>query len=185
MIITQRHILPIVLLLGLAMLLSACGFHLRGANTLSPPLRTVYLSYGNQTAISSDFDAKLRDMLAAYSVKVVSNAQKTPIILSIDSIHEHSHHPTPSSGSGTVTITYTLKLALSLRQSSTHKLISQRHFTASRSTIISATQLYASNAINRAKAAAERDMLSRIYDWLAAKKTKQAITHASHAQTAH
>ena len=69
-----------LLCLGLSLLLSACGFHLRGSQNLPPQLKQIYIE---STQPYAPFEQALRAALQSSNIQVVNAPNKEAFILKI------------------------------------------------------------------------------------------------------
>ena len=74
----MRTLLLLTALLLTTLLLSACGFHLRGQAGM--PFNTLYLEAANP---GTPFIAELRRNLEAYDIKLVNQAEQADVVLNI------------------------------------------------------------------------------------------------------
>lgn len=70
----------IVSIIFISFLLTACGFHLRGYEPISPALKTVYLETKDPY---DSFTKELKHVLAAAGVQLVSKPQSNAVMLEI------------------------------------------------------------------------------------------------------
>jgi LPS-assembly lipoprotein len=104
----MRMVSRMIALLSAALLLGACGFHLRGQASM--PFSTLYLETGGS---NSAFITELRRSLESNDVKLVGTAERADLVLNI--VYERPEKQILSlSGSGQVS-EYQLTYRVSLR----------------------------------------------------------------------
>lgn len=96
--------------LAFTLLLSACGFHLRGHNALALPFQTIYVKSGNDFA---PFIVELKRAIEISNVRVVGSAEQAQLTLEI--VHEVIDKQILSLSSGGRVREYRLQYRVSLR----------------------------------------------------------------------
>lgn len=98
------------LALAFTLLLSACGFHLRGHNAFALPFQTLYVKSGNDFA---PFIVELKRAIEANNVRVVGSAEQAQLTLEI--VHEIMDKQILSLSGGGRVLEYRLQYRVSLR----------------------------------------------------------------------
>jgi LPS-assembly lipoprotein len=90
------HRLAMILLVGGALLLQGCGFHLRGKVELSPALSNVYVD-GPDLEMVTD----MKDALAFNGVQIAQSAESASAVIRLNSEYERVVRTTDSRGLAT------------------------------------------------------------------------------------
>jgi len=102
--------LQLYVALAFALLLTACGFHLRGHNTFSLPFQTLYVKSGNEYA---PFIMDLKRGIEANNVQVTSSPDQAQ--LTLDIVYETTDKQILSLSGGGRVREYRLQYRVSLR----------------------------------------------------------------------
>lgn len=96
--------------LALTLLLSACGFHLRGHNTFSLPFQTLYVKSGNEHA---PFIMELKRGIESNNVQITGSPEQAQ--LTLDIVYETTDKQILSLSGGGRVREYRLQYRVSLR----------------------------------------------------------------------
>lgn len=157
------------------LLLSGCGFHLRGHEPLPPQLQTLYLQsdapYGSLTK-------QLEQTLRSAGVVVTTEPQSAPYTLQIQ--NENLGQLITGQGVSGQLATYLLTYSVSyqLLDAKGRAIQPQQSIVATRSYSISANQVLGDTSVkNNLEEDMRRDLITQLLNRLRAKKMRQALSH--------
>lgn len=104
----MKNIIQWLLIITLAIIISACGFHLRGREPLPESLQTIYIQT-NQPY--SSFTRELRQTLRAMGITIAQDIKTAPLILQV--LSSNLDQQITSIGAGGQTTTYALTYTVS------------------------------------------------------------------------
>ncbi len=156
-----------------ALLISGCGFHLRGAQPLPPALQTIHIQtpepYGEFTSI-------LKRNLNATGIHIA----KTPQAVNLRILSSQLSNTNPTIGASSqarvYTFTYTAVFDLADRKGKT--ILPPQTVASSRNLTLNANQILGSNdQLTLLTRELEQDVVNKIYNRLTAQQVIQAVSH--------
>lgn len=97
----------LALILTATLLVSACGFHLKGQKILPPELHTLYLAYSHFDPLARELESRL----TASGARITSKERDAPVTLKI--INQNKHQQATTVGASQQTREYTLSYSVS------------------------------------------------------------------------
>jgi outer membrane lipopolysaccharide assembly protein LptE/RlpB len=173
----KRSILLCVLL-SLALLLSACGFHLRNASELPPQLHTIYYQPENPY---DPVASELKDVLNSLNIKLVSSPSQALYTLSISKSRSTHSKANLNNISQATSITYSQYVTVSLTNNKTHKKVVSSNFAASMSQYLNQNQIMTANTSSLATQSLPHDLVTHIFIWLTTNNVRDALSGKNYA----
>jgi len=159
---SKKLLSPIIA--AIFLMLTACGFQLRGDHELPQPLHRLYLEADNPYG---SLESSLRRTLRSSDVILTNTAQVASVTLKLYKPIQTNTNTTmgPSSQSRAFALTYQVRYALVDPQG--HILLGPENLATSRSLILSANQLpQSNNQSDVLKHEMERDIINQLYNRL-------------------
>lgn len=168
----MKTIVTLIACIGIALVLTACGFAPRSASEVPPQLHVLYLDSSNPY---SPVAVQLQRTLQSVNVHFVNNMKDAPVTLHISSENFTYTIPTILDSSNAASYSYTIKVVYRL-QTSTGKIITDPKTVAiTRSLIQNANQVYVPNAAALMKGEITRTVVIVLYHDLMSLKTRHAL----------
>lgn len=171
--LTRPKAIAQLIFLLFTLLLTGCGFHLRGYEPLPPQLHILYLE---TSAPFSPFNKQLRQTLRSMGICFVTCVAKAPITLQL--LDESFSQTTTSVSSGGQVTTYLLTQTISYQLKDLRGNILQgpQCVSTSRSYSISSSQILGdTSALENLRMEMERDVVYQLLNHLRSPSTLQAI----------
>ncbi len=171
--------------LCITLLISGCGFQLRNSNDIPPKLRTLYFKSTNPY---SQLSTRLQNLFKSLDVNLAKSPQNATIGLYVTKSTLTHSNPNIISTSYAQSYAFTLDVSAKLVNNRTGNIIAQQGFTATRSLLLNANQIYTSSSAGRIKRELNRDMTSMFYHWLTSGNIRTALNtkdkpHATSTKT--
>lgn len=156
-------------------MLFACGFQLRGANSLPPNLRVLSLKSNNPYGL---FEANLKKSLEMVGVTLVAKPQDAPITLQIlqTTLFSLPSSVGTSSQATVYTVSYEVKMALIDHTGKI--LMGPRDVTSSSTMTVNAQQeINTTNQLDILSQQLQQDVITQIFAILTSEQARQALAH--------
>lgn len=172
----RMHVLRIIIPLTLSLMLTACGLHMRNSASIPPELHRLYV-YSPQPY--SPFITLLKSQLEALDIDVVDSPTKANYTLAILSTTLTHSNPPIGNTSYAYSYAFTYHVGIALRTKDDVDVAGPYQFYTTRSLLLNTNQIYTSGARPLLQRELQRDMVNKIYDWLASTNLHRELKHAT------
>ena len=152
-----------LLVIIFALLITACGFHLRSPADFPSELHYVYFT---SVAPYSSLSAEMRALLKSMNVVLTKNKNEAPYTIHISEDAFTDTRPAVIDATLPTTIAFTKTACINIIDNHTKKIILTRTLSPSASITLNANQIYSDNANDMIKQTLNRELISLIYYWL-------------------
>lgn len=162
-----------ILILVLCLTITACGFHLRGEDSIPMPLRVMYLKTNQPYG---EFEAKLKRTFNSIGITLTDSPVNAPIIFEIEqSSLSYSQLSIGTSNQATVySVVYTVRFGI--YDSRDHTLLPAQDISSTSNLTLAANQvLGASNQIDLLSQQLQYDIITRILAILNSEHLRQTL----------
>ncbi|MGD9152263.1 MAG: LPS assembly lipoprotein LptE [Gammaproteobacteria bacterium] len=167
-----------------ALLLTGCGFHLRGTQPWPPQLRVMYLQSNSPY---SDFTKQLKNALRLSKVKLVNDPRQALIILYISQEHFYTNQTTVASTAQTRNYNATYTITYSLQNKYGNTIVKPKSVSATDTITVNQNEILEnSNKLDITKQTLIRNLIMKLMFQLTSKHTiltlnkYSAIKHENH-----
>ena len=165
--------LKIAVVIGLGLLLSACGFHLRSASELPNELHDINLVLPANQVV---FNGALKDLLSTMNVSISHSKTASPYTLVITDLSFIHDSPANVSASTNTVYTYTYSFEFSIESRSGFALVPARSISVTQKLNASPEQMITTNsAAKRIRTQLRGEALDMLFNELSSYGVKQAL----------
>lgn len=169
------------IVIAISLLVSACGFHLRGVGSVPKPLHTLYVTGDNPY---SSFMQKLRTNLQNGGIKVVNNPDQSPYTLQVSNAHTSSTQTSTASSEQLRQYKIKVSAKFILEDAQGNRLVEP--FTLSESTkqtMAPGELLQNTPQLQNTKRTLYNQISNRLFDHLSSTNVKHAVEPQSSSKT--
>jgi LPS-assembly lipoprotein len=166
----------ILILIFCTLLLSSCGFQLRGDATFPLPLRVLYLNSNNPYGL---FEAELKKALQSTGVTMVENPDQTRFILQISQSDLALSAASVGTSSQATIYNATYTVAISLTNNKGGTIVPTEIIKSITTLIVNPQQaLSSTNQADLVREQLQRETINKIFAILTSKQVREAVyTH--------
>ncbi len=169
----------LILLSSLCILLTSCGFHLRGQNALAPQIHVLYLKSNNPYGL---FEARLRKTFNMYGITFVDDPEQTPLTLQIEQSNLSYFQTTVGSSSQATIYSVSYKVIIAITDSSGKIIVPSKNIDSDAFLTLNPNQLLTSNnQIDILGQQLQLDVINRIVDILNSPEVGAALANGQNS----
>ncbi len=168
----NQLLMKVLIMIGISLLLSSCGFRLRSATEVPTQLHTLYLKTSSPY---SPLVTQLKATLQSLSIKLAKNRCESIYTLNLTGIHFSQSNPAITTTNLAVSITYSLSVNIQITAANNKTVTSIQKLYATRSISQNPSQVYTPGAATLAQQELRRDIISQIYYVLVSKNTYRKL----------